>query len=101
MAEAKPNLKRLSRIQPQTQIAMESLFEKAVRLGQMPVGNVSPPVYLCGSCRSIQVSYEQPVCGPCTGKLQAEPYRMPWLGIAVMVAIGIAGLIGATFLVAR
>lgn len=80
---------------------MENLFEKAVRFGQMPVGNVSPPVYLCGSCRSIQVSHDQPVCSTCTAKLQAEPYRMPWLGIAVMIAILAAGVVGTLFLAGR
>jgi hypothetical protein len=42
--------------------------------------------YICRSCNLPANLNEAKVCEMCTNRV-AEPYRMPWYGIAVMIVV--------------
>lgn len=69
---------------------LEETLKRPVRA----LGTTEPKIYVCNSCAAAIVEEGHPVCDTCEGKLTATPYRLPWAGVAVMLA-GLIALFAA------
>lgn len=42
---------------------------RAIEVGQIPFGQTTPALHLCGSCRAVAVTKDTPICKACDSKL--------------------------------
>lgn len=61
-------------------------LEELMNKGPVTLGTTFPAVLICRGCGASTVTEKDPVCTTCVGKVTATPYKMPWVGIAVMLA---------------
>lgn len=85
----------------ETTVIKPTEFEKSVAIGKVAYGNTSPPVFLCGNCRTVRIAEGDGVCPACRNVLLIRAgYKKNdlvdiWILLGAIVVVGL--IVGAVW----